>query len=356
MNTDNRTNIKIFFGPKEVGKICGNTVSALKEMGYNATAVITEMKPFQAGLNYDQNLHFEKKNKIQKRLSLLKLFISAIFKYDAFVFLFGKSFLPKNRDLPILKLLNKKTVMWFLGSDIRNSNAVEEFLKEKNISFKQCEYRQIKEKNIKDVKVLISRIEKNITYIITGISIGQLINIDYIGKDIENKICIPVNISKIQFNNKANKKPIIVHAPTNDDYKGSSIISTVVDRLKKEKYNFEYFIFRNISNIEVLEKLSEADIAIDQLYAGGPGIFAIEAMAAGCAVCGGNIPEYSGAPKGSPIMHSTVENLYFNIKNLLDNPEVRVDLGKKGRQFVERNYSHYVVAEKIIRLFEGEDR
>jgi len=344
--------LKVFLGPVEIGKICGNISAALREMGYDTTAVVIQTQPYQEGIVYDRNLHFENKNKDQRRFSLIKLFFSVIFKYDAFIFLFGESLLPMNIDLPILKFFNKKTIMWFLGSDIRNTEAVQNFLKEKNIVFKQCELRQVKEKNIEVVKKLINRVEKNISFIITGISIGQLINIDYIGKDIKSKICVPVNIKSILYNNKANTVPVIVHAPTNDNFKGTSLINCAIEQLRKEGYKFEYFLFRKISNNEVLKKLSYADIAVDQLYAGGPGIFAIEAMAAGCAVLGGNIPEYSGAPDGSPIIHTTVNNIYLNIKRLLDNPELRIDLGFKGRQFVEENYSHYVVAEKIIKLLE----
>src|SRR5687767_2001655 len=42
-----------------------------------------------------------------------------ICRYDQFIFLFGFSFLPWNLDLPLLKLLGKKTLMVFCGSDSR---------------------------------------------------------------------------------------------------------------------------------------------------------------------------------------------------------------------------------------------
>ncbi len=343
--------LNIFLGPYGIGAICGNLSEVFRSMGHKTTTVILQEYDLPEGLVYDINLHFERKNKIQKWLSQVIIFLKSVFKYDLYIFLYGHSLLPRNLDLPILHLLRKNTIMWFLGSDIRNTAAVEKFIHDNNITLQQNPLRKNYERNIDDINRMLRRVEKNVSYIITGISIGQLIKIDYIGKDIKNKICLPINISSIKHNTTPHDTPTIIHAPSKDDIKGTSLILEAINKIKDEGYNFEFKIYRNLEHNQLLKKLSDANIAIDQLYAGGPGMFAIEAMAAGCAVLGGNIPEYSGAPEGSPIIHTTPDNVYNNLIMLLKDPSICVKLGNEGRRYVESNYSHEIVAKKVLKLF-----
>ena len=50
---------------------------------------------------------------------MVPLFLSAVVKYDVFLFTYGNSFFTANLDLPLLKLLGKRIVMPFLGSEVR---------------------------------------------------------------------------------------------------------------------------------------------------------------------------------------------------------------------------------------------
>ena len=157
----------------------------------------------------------------------------------------------------------------------------------------------------------------------------------------------------IKCNNIPNPRPIVVHAPSDDEYKGTSYIVETVERLRIEGYDFKFCLLRNVSNIKLLETLSEADIVVDQLFETAPGGFAIESMAAGCAVLGGNVPEFSGFPPELPIIHTDPSNIYQNLKMLLEDPELRRELGEKGRKYVEKYHDPTKIANDIIELITG---
>ncbi|MGD0780434.1 MAG: glycosyltransferase family 4 protein [Dehalococcoidales bacterium] len=345
--------MRIFIGPNEIANINAILASALKEKEIKVTAVRYNMSPFFEGMRYDVALNFQGLNKLQKIFKYLYHFPKFFLKHDAFIFLFGASLLPCNLDIPILKLFHKKTVMWFLGSDIRHYEAVEATIRKMGIKYQLSEAYREEPKALKRKLRMIRRVEKYVDYIISEPSYSQLLTRDDLGKEMASKIYIPLDVDNIRYNNAPNPRPVVVHAPSNDEIKGTTYILKAVEQLKKEGYDFDFRLFRNMSNIEVRRTLSEADIAVDQLFAAGPGMFALESMAAGCAVLGGNIPEFAGYPRELPIIHTDPDNIYQNLKMLLENPELRRELGEKGRKYVEKYHDHRKIADDFIRLLAG---
>jgi glycosyltransferase involved in cell wall biosynthesis len=70
-------------------------------------------------------------------------------------------------------------------------------------------------------------------------------------------------------------------------------------------------------------------------------------------VLGGNIPEFAGYPRELPVMHTDPDNIYQNLKMLLETPELRRELGEKGRRYVEKYHDHRKIADDFIRLLTG---
>ena len=64
-------------------------------------------------------MHLDEKSILKTLLPKIKFLAKAIQDYDLFHFYFGKSLLPLNLDMPILKLFNKKTIMHYVGTNIR---------------------------------------------------------------------------------------------------------------------------------------------------------------------------------------------------------------------------------------------
>jgi len=164
---------------------------------------------------------------------------------------------------------------------------------------------------------------------------------------------IPLDMDRVEYRNLQNPKPRVVHAPTDLDIKGTSHIVKAAEQLKNEGYDFEFTLFHGDSNVEVKDSLARADIAVDQLFSSANGMFATEAMAAGCAVLGGNFPKFSGYPWELPVIHTDPDNVYDNLKMLLENPQLRQELGEKGRKYVDKYHDSRKIADNILQLLSG---
>jgi glycosyltransferase involved in cell wall biosynthesis len=336
--------LKVFIGPTDECNIGAILASALRERGIRVTVVSIGILPFQAGMKYDMVLDFRGLNKLQKISRYLHYFVKFFPKHNAFIFIFGNSLLPYNLDLPLLRLFHKKTIMWFFGSDIRHYESLAAAATEAGIKYFIGKDRRTEPKALKRKLRMIHMVEKYVDYILSGPTYSQLLTREYC------RIYAPLDICNIRYNNIPNSRPVVVHAPSSDESKGTSYVIEAVEQLKREGYGFEFYLFRNTSNIKVRETLSDADIAIDQLFAFGAGMFALEAMAAGCAVLGGNIPGFSGLSKELPIIHTNPDNIYQNLKMLLENPELRQELGEKGRKYVEQYHDSRKVASEFLEL------
>jgi hypothetical protein len=350
--------LKIFIGPCEIANIGATLGDAFRKRGIKVTVVCTGNNPFRDGMKYDEIISppdVKNYNRIERKYRLGIFWGYRFFKYfisnNLFIFLFGVTLFPKNFDLKFYKLFRKKTIMWFQGSDIKDIEKREFEIKKMGIKYIHNE--SVKESDFekKQKREMIRRVEKYVDHILADREIAQLLTKEYIGKDGYDRVHLPFDINSIKYNNIPNEKILVVHAPSNSQIKGTDCIVRAIGQLKKEGYDFEFRLLENIPNSTVRKTLSEADIAIDQLFAFGPGMFAIEAMAAGCAVLGGNMPQISFYPSDLPIIHTDPENIYQNLKMLLEKKEFRQSLAEKGREYVEKYNDHMKVIDRIIKNF-----
>ncbi len=344
--------MRVFIGPQEISNICALLAAGLREKGFRVTAVADAESSYYGGSAYDKVYHFDGRGRAARISMYCWHFLRNCSSHDAFVFLFGKSLLPFNLDLPILRFLGKTTVMWFLGSEIRDPQSVRAAAAKMGIEYDVAELDELPGDREERLK-LVHRVEKNVDHVICGPSNAQLLTRPYFGESLRSRVFLPLDVKNIRYSAAANDPPVIVHAPSSRAAKGTTHVLAVVDRLKQEGRSFNFRLLTNVSNSVVRETLSEADIAVDQLFAAGPGMFALEAMAAGCAVLGGNIPAFSGYPEELPIVHTDRTNLYQNIQSLLDSPQRRQELGRMGRAYVEKYHDCGIVAGMVADVLTG---
>lgn len=336
--------LRVFIGPVEIANVGAILGCALRERGVKVTVVADRSSPFQDGRQYDMVLRFQESSKLRRAGRRLYHFSRFFCKHNAFVFLFGRSLLPHNLDLPILKLFRKKTVMWFVGSDIRHYEALARAAERAGIRYYSGKGRRTELEALRRKLRMISMVEKYVDHVISGPSFSQLLAREY------HRVYVPIDVANIRYRNVPESTPVVVHAPSNPETKGTSYVLQAVEQLKSEGYGFDFHLFRNTSNAEVREALSDADIAVDQLFGLAPGMFALEAMAAGCAVLGSSHPSFSGFPSELPVIHTDPDNVHQNLRMLLENPELRKDLGERGRKYVEKYHDSRKIADDFITL------
>jgi hypothetical protein len=150
----------------------------------------------------------------------------------------------------------------------------------------------------------------------------------------------------------------IVHAPSSTDRKGSKIIYSIIDEMKNEGYDIDFQVFTGMQNHEILEKLPYFDIAIDQLWSDIPmPVFAMEccAMNVPVIVCGygwEHLNEFWSKEKWPPTVKGSPEELYELIKDLIDDPQKRIDVARRQKEYVHKNRNPEIVASNLLEIIQ----
>ena len=149
--------------------------------------------------------------------------------------------------------------------------------------------------------------------------------------------------------------PIVVHAPSNPAIKGTQYVMEAFERLRSEGIAFQAEIIQNIPNTQALEIYRNSDIVIDQLLIPGGGKLASEALAAGCVVL--SRMDYQTYDQGldlsnCPIIDVNPDTIFQVLKETILNVELRRNLSKLGRPFVEKNWDTKVFCNRILTTLE----
>jgi glycosyltransferase involved in cell wall biosynthesis len=333
--------LRVFLGPHHVAGLLWEYRQGLRALGVDAKVVVFDKHRFQYPADIEFNFAGNKYIRfLKRRLTSFIPLPRLIRDFDVFHFVYGTSILPFHIDVYILKLFRKKIVMNFVGSDIRPRKIPEIYTNERMINKK---------------KRVVKFWEKYADAIISFPENSQLLTKKYYiitsGYDLE--YWKPFTSSKFK---KDNGKILIIHAPSHRGKKGTEYVIEAIDKLIKEGYKIEFKLLENLSNSEVREWVNISDIAIDQLLLGWHGTFAVESMAlAKPTLCYINEEwkrevEYA---KNLPLVNTTPDTIYDNLKLLIENPDLRKELGEKSRKYVEEVHDSKKVAKQLLELYKG---
>ena len=334
--------MRVLHAPQDIAGQASTIVLAQKQLGLEADLLIFDQK--YSMRYFDINLSLSEKTMVTKYFVLFVNFIRCFLKYDLFHFHFGESLLPRNLDLPILKFFRKKIVMHYYGSDIRRSDIAIHYVYFRTHDELQKIYPE------KDDKHKLKRIKENEKYVnITIVDDYPLLL--YSPKSIV--IPMVIDITKFDFIGCANRngKINIVHAPSHRERKGTKYVLAAIERLKAEKYNIDFILVEKATNNEVIEICKNADIIVDQLILESHGVFLIENMALGKPVICRIDEKLMKYYPDMPILRTDPDNIYENLKLLIENPDLRKELGEKGRKYVEEIHDSRKIAEKLIDIY-----
>ena len=146
-------------------------------------------------------------------------------------------------------------------------------------------------------------------------------------------------------------RPLVVHAPSNREKKGTAQVIEACARLP-----VELDVVEGVPHDAARERYERADIVVDQLCAGWHGVFALEAMALGKPVVSHlkpDVVERSAEAFGVrvPIVPATAATLVAALTPLVEDPELRRTLGNDGRSYVEQVHDIDRIADRLIALY-----
>jgi glycosyltransferase involved in cell wall biosynthesis len=149
-----------------------------------------------------------------------------------------------------------------------------------------------------------------------------------------------------------NERPLVVHAPSDRQLKGSDFVIKAVETLREEGLQFDFKLIEDMPNHEALEQYRAADIIIDQLLIGWYGVVSIEAMAMGKTVIAYVRDDLTGYFKdGIPLVNANPETITDVLRTTIKDGELRREFGSRGRAFVEQMHDSRAVSAAAVKFY-----
>ncbi|GMU84991.1 MAG: hypothetical protein AMXMBFR48_02330 [Ignavibacteriales bacterium] len=154
---------------------------------------------------------------------------------------------------------------------------------------------------------------------------------------------------------KPGQKIKIIHSPTNRKYKGTELILSVIEKVKKER-EIEFILCEGVPRGELLEIKAGCDISIDQVGGtmGGTGYgkAGLETLAMGIPTITNMTREYENwLPENPFVVANNADDLFEQLIRLIDDEEYRISNGKAGKDWVEKYHSFESVNKALKELY-----
>ena len=299
--------------PVNTAGIPWTNVQALRARGVDARLVVFNRYKLHPEADVDLR---RSGGLLRRQLTQARAFARLAPRTDVFHFYFGLTLLPKSIQFPLLRALGKKSVLHFLGSDIRGRPPEQLAWARRAGARVVGSYDAIRW--VPDAQVIPP-----------GIDLSGIEAAPPTGRD----------------------RPLVVHAPSSRARKGTDHVVAACAEL-----DVDLEIVEGLDHREAFERYRRADVIVDQLNAGWYGVFAIEAMALGKPVVTflhDEAVRLSEAAFGVevPIVRATKETLVAALRPLASSPEERRRVGAASREYVERVHDVERVADRLLALY-----
>lgn len=331
--------MKVIHLPYGIGM--STLAQALREKGVDAESA--SLRTHHYAHLADQRLDFDHYPKEEAEQLRTKFFNEAMEKYDVFHFHFGETFFPDRHDLEILKKNGKKIVVHHRGSEVRMLSVAKKL----NNPYVRVK-RSWPEEKVRSNLAFLSK------YFDQAIVNDEELKA-YVEPYYKKIHVIPhtIDVHAITpYYPEKQVKPLIVHAPSRRETKGTQYVLNAIELLKRTGLDFDFQLIEGLSHQEALALYRKATIVIDQLQIGSYGHLSIEAMAMGkpviCYIREDLIKKY---PTDLPIVNANPKNLFKTVKKIIRQPKNWEIIGRQSRQYVEDYHSYDKVADKLLKVY-----
>ena len=307
--------LRVTHCPVNTAGVPWQNVLALRRKGVDARLVVFER--YKLHPEADESLEIPSNSLLLGRQARQWAALARLLpRTDVFHFHFGLTLVPQSLQFPILRAARKKSVMHYLGSDIRGKTP------------EQLAYGRKADAQV----------------------VGSYDAIRWVP---EAEVIPPgVDLARIQPAPPSERaRPLIVHAPSSRRRKGTEHVVTAVDGL-----DADLELVEGLHHDEAFERYRAADIVVDQLNAGWYGLFAIEAMALGKPVVTFLHDEAVRRTEEAfdtpvPIVSATAATLREALRPLVADTSRRRELGAASRAYVERVHDLETVTDRLLDLY-----
>lgn len=307
--------LRVTLCPVNTAGVPWTNAQALRRRGIDARLVVFER--YKLHPEADESLEIPSNSRLLGRQARQWAALARLLpRTDIFHFHFGLTLVPQSLQFPILRATRKKSVMHYLGSDIRGK-APEELAYGKKA----------------DAEI-----------------VGSYDAIRWVP---EAEVIPPgVDLAAIEPAPPSDReRPLIVHAPSSRRRKGSEHVIAAIEGL-----DADLELVEGLRHDDAFERYRDADIVVDQLNAGWYGLFAIEAMALGKPVVTFLHDEAVRRTEEAvgtrvPIVSATAETLREALRPLVADAARRRELGAASRAYVEHVHNLETVTDRLLALY-----
>jgi glycosyltransferase involved in cell wall biosynthesis len=305
--------LRVVHCPVNTAGVPWTNVQALRRRGVDARLVVFnryELHP-EADWSLERRGGFLHRQATQWR-ALARLLPQT----DVFHFVFGLTLVPQAAQFPLLRLFRKKSVMQYLGSDIRGKTPEQLAYGKKAGAEIVGSYDAIRW--VPEARVIPP-----------GIDLSR--------------------ISPVPPSGRA--RPVVLHAPSSRRRKGTEQVIAALEGL-----DADLEIVEGLHHDEAFERDRNADIVVDQLNAGWYGLFAIECMALGKPVVTylhDEAVRRTNEAFGTdvPLVSATAETLRERLRPLIADAAERRRVGAASRAYVERVHDLDRVTDRLLDVY-----
>ncbi len=307
--------LRVVHCPVNTAGVPWTNVQALRRRGVDAKLVV--FNRYTLHPEADRSLDLEG-GLVRRQLAQWKALAELLPRTDLFHFTFGLTLVPQSLQFPILRAFGKRSVMHYLGSDIRGKPPEELAYGKKAGAEIVGSYDAI-------------RWVPEATVIPPGIDLAAVTPSPPSGR----------------------RRPVVVHAPSSRRRKGTDHVLRACEGL-----DVELRIVEGLHHEEALALYRDADIVVDQLNAGWYGLFAIECMALGKPVLTflhdeavRRTEEAYGVPV--PVVNTSHDTLHDRLAELVAMaPSEREEIGRASRAYVEQVHDLERVTDRLVELYD----
>jgi glycosyltransferase involved in cell wall biosynthesis len=305
--------LRVTHCPVNTAGIPWTNVQALRKRGVDARLVVFN----RYRLHPEADLDLRRSGGLlRQQLTQWRAFARLTPQTDVFHFYFGLTLVPKSVQFRLLRALGKRSVMHFLGSDIRGKPPGALAWTERAGARVVGSYDVARW--VPDARVIPP------------------------GIDVQSIDPAPPSLRE---------RPVVLHAPSSRARKGTEHVVAACARL-----DVDLEIVEGLDHREAFERYRRADIVVDQLNAGWYGVFAIEAMALGKPVVTFLHDEAVRRTEEAfgvsvPIVRATKETLTEQLRPLAESAEERARVGRASRAYVEEVHDLERMTDRLLALY-----
>jgi len=305
--------VRVTHCPVNTAGIPWTNVQALRARGIEAQLVVFN----RYKLHPEADIDLERSGGlVRQQATQWRAFAQLARKTDIFHFYFGLTLLPKSVQFPLLRALGKRSVMHFLGSDIRGRSPAE----------------------------LAWARRAGARVVGSYDAIRWVPDAHVIPPGIDVRAIAPTPPTD-------RERPVVLHAPSSRSRKGTEHVVAACKEL-----DVELEIVEGLDHREAFERYRNADVIVDQLNAGWYGVFAIEAMALGKPVVTFLHDEAVRKTEEAfgvdvPIVNATAETLAGALRPLVESAEERRRVGRASRAYVEEVHDLERMTDRLLALY-----